>query len=156
MKHYYSLTNISGIQVQDSSSVYSPVNGSILKVFKENNSNDLQLWIKPDDYKSFTIAIFHIVTNKKFTVGSEIKEGELLGKTASTDIAVMVNQFLGYRNISFFEIMTDDLFKSYLNRGINSIDEMIISKEGRDANPCQCSGETFLNSEFFDDWKVLN
>lgn len=156
MKHYYSLVNISGLTPGDSSLVFSPVNGSVIKIFDENSQNGVQFWIRPNDNKAFTIAVFHVVTSKKINVGSELKAGDILGKTASTDIAVMVNQFLGYKNISYFEIMTDDLFKTYLNRGINSVSEMIITKEQRDAKPCQCDGETFINSEFQEDWKVLN
>jgi len=156
MKHYFSLTEMSGLPVTDSSNVYSPVKGSIIKVLNENSGNGVQLWIQPENYKAFTLAIFHIVTTENFSVGTKVTEGAFLGKTVSTDIAVMVNQALGYRNISYFEVMTDALFTTYQNRGVVSIEDMIISKETRDANPCQCDGESFLTSETESDWKILN
>ncbi len=45
------------------------------------------------------------------------------------------------KNISFFDVMTDEVFAEYLARGIESRSQMTITKEERDANPVACSSE---------------
>ena len=88
MKHYYQLTLYGGYSTTDSAKVYSPIAGTIERVMDENSTNGIQLWIKSSQYKAFTFHIFHIITNRKYTIGMKVTEGELLGKTTGTDIAV--------------------------------------------------------------------
>lgn len=156
MKHYYQLTLYGGYSTTDSAKVYSPVAGTIEKVMDEKSENGIQLWIKSSEYKAFTFHIFHIITNRKYTTGMKIAEGELLGKTTGTDIAVSVKQFLSIRMVSYFDVMTDDLLTTYTQRGVISRESMIITKEYRDANPCSCNGEEFTSPQTSDDFITLN
>jgi hypothetical protein len=156
MKHYFNLNMVSGDITGDSSNVYSPVDGTIKRVFDEQNKSGVQIWIKSSEYGAFTFAVFHVFTNRKLTVGAKIKEGELIGKTPNTDIAVFVQESFGTRFISYFEVMTDELFNTYIQRGIHNVDELIFTKEYRDANPCNCNGEEYLQSETSDNWVILN
>jgi hypothetical protein len=40
--------------------------------------------------------------------------------------------------ISFFDVMSDEVFAEYQARGISSRSQMSITKEARDANPIPC------------------
>jgi len=40
--------------------------------------------------------------------------------------------------MSFLEVATDKVFEEYRARGVNSVSDVIITKEVRDANPIGC------------------
>jgi hypothetical protein len=63
--------------------------------------------------------------------------------------------------ISFFDVMSDDVFSEYQARGIIDRDQMSITQEQRDANPIACTledgkGGKFVatgDPEVFDRWQ---
>jgi len=63
---------------------------------------------------------------------------------ANFDIAVQIDF---RRKVSFFDVMKDELFESYIARGAITRDDLIISKEARDALPMTCNGESYTGSD---------
>jgi hypothetical protein len=158
MKHYYSTDTTIEPMENILANVYAPVSGRIVKLRKEKSDDGDQIWIKSDEYPAFVIAIFHVHTLESIKYMHKVSEGEMLGDSYGSDIAVRVRTKDGIRLISYFEVMTDELFYQYQLRGITNRDTMIFSKEYRDANPIECSGdEVFPNQwlTFYDDWVIL-
>jgi len=63
-----------------------------------------------------------------------------------TDIAVQTGGFGNRQFISYFSVMSDQLFAKYQNRGLDSRNDVIISRAERDADPLQCAGEQFAKN----------
>ena len=139
--------------------IYAPVQGIITRVEMEWAGTKLE--IASDDYPAFRFSIFHINTVRQFNVNDKVAEGELLGTHSGSqtysDISVIVNDpaKLG-RMVSYFEVMTDNLFIEFSNRGINSMADIIISKTTRDGNPLTCNGDTFTTTDVIENWVYLN
>jgi hypothetical protein len=164
MKHYYAPYD-QYLNTDSSLEVYSPVNGKIVQLFKSetNRPRDWEVRIRPEDYPALLIIIFHINVDPSLKVGDRVSEGQKLGfanllsiseetKADNFDIAVQTFVWGGRKLVSYFEIMTDELFESYKNRGISSRDQFIISKEYRDAHPIDW-GKGEISAE---DWVFLN
>ena len=69
--------------------------------------------------------------------------GHHIGSVTTSDIAVRVNTPAGSRLVSYFALMTDELFQTYQRRGIANRDALIITREARDADPLACVGGKF-------------
>jgi len=57
--------------------------------------------------------------------------------------------------VPYPDMMTDEVFNSYISRGANSRLDFVISREARDADPLECSGESFLTRGHLEDGFVL-
>lgn len=145
--------------------LYIPVDGVVSWRFEEFMGT--QVWIRSDEYPDFQFGIFHIrLQDSTLTEGRVVKAGELLGthfaylnpnwsKTFS-DIAVSVDTNHGRKLISYFDVMTDDLFQRYQARGLANRSDVIISKSERDTAPLTCSGESFIaGTGVLEDWVTL-
>ena len=91
----------------------------------------------------------------------KVNAGEMIGTVTGTDIAVYVNTPEGVRYISYFDVMTDNLFTLYQLRGLIDRNAIIISKETRDANPIMinCNSQDPFPNQYDrrnDDWVFLN
>jgi len=83
--------------------------------------------------------------------------GTHIGSQTMSDISVIVNDPTRQgRMISFFDVMTDALFREYADRGVSNREIMVISKAIRDANPLSCNGDTMISSDTLPNWVVLN
>jgi hypothetical protein len=161
MKHYftplsqYREGNGTNLDVK----IYAPVSGTISDIFHESYqlSNGeyagYQLHIIPDGYSAFVVRIFHVNYLSGLTIGTHVNAGQWLGyadmrEAYSSDLAVeciyaappvypVGSPYLdrGIKDLSAFEVMTDTIFRQYQARGIGNRDDVIISKEYRDANP---------------------
>lgn len=155
MKHYYQpYFNINWGDVK----IYAPVTGTIEKIDQEWAGK--QVHIIPDNYPDFKIIMFHVNLNGTFVAGSKVTAGQQLGthisSATSSDITVSVNTTKGFKLISWFEVMTDQLFDEYKSRGVATRSNAIISKTERDLNPLSCSGEAFTNKGTIENWVNLN
>jgi hypothetical protein len=152
---------------------YSQVSGTIISVTNEQHGSgtgltNKQIHIRPDDYPAFTIIMFHCdLLSGDVKVGATVGAGELnayarmyypdLNEYANDfDIAVRVSTPDGARLISYFTIITNDLFNSYISRGASVKLDFIITRDARDADPLECDGETFLTSGNLENWFTLN
>lgn len=154
MKHYYQ-PYASVISNQQSVSVYSPVDGTVMMVQSES-SFGAQVRIIPRNYPYITIVLFHIYTT--LTPGASVSSGQLIGRASveprgsyqsvsNFDVAVWTSSG---RLVSWFDIMSDSIFSSYQARGATSRGQFMISKEVADT-----STHNFGNS-VSSDWVFLN
>jgi len=139
--------------------VFSPVTGTITRVETEWAGTKIE--IESSTYPAFRLSVFHINLSAQRSVGDKVTAGEQLGthigSQTYSDISVIVNDPAKQgRMVSYFEVMTDALFQSYISRGISKREDLIISKETRDANPLTCSGDTFTSADPLESWVVLN
>jgi hypothetical protein len=127
--------------------IFSPVAGTITAIREEQTPIGKQVYIKPDDAKSFTLRFFHIYLASGIEKGSRLAAGQkigVIGAGQSTDIAVERGGLpwnKGY--VSYFSVMSDQVFATYQTLGVASRDALIITKEQRDAQPFTCNGEEF-------------
>lgn len=126
--------------------IYSPVDGKITAVKKEQTPIGAQIYIRPTSNSNYTVRLFHIYLDSGIEKGSKVSAGQKIGVISqyqNTDIAIMGGGF-GNNFVSYFDVMPDSVFAKYRARGVKSRDELIISKEARDANPLTCNGEIFV------------
>ncbi len=164
MKHYFvPKANVDKLSVK----LFSPINGTVSGLTDDWTGNSVwkgtTVSIKSKNYPAFYIIIYHIDLINTLNVGDEVVEGQLLGYPADypnnvtiADTAVGVITPIGYKLVSFFEVMSDSLFLDYQARGLNSRYDVIISKTARDADPLTCNGEEFLDSGNLVNWATLN
>ena len=76
--------------------------------------------------------------------------------TGNSDIAVGIVTPDGYMLVSYFDVMTDDVFQSYEARGASSRSDFIITATERDADPLTCDGEEFSSSGTLLQWFEFN
>lgn len=155
MKHYFKpYDSIDWSQV----CLFSPISGSISRIQEEWAG--IQVQIQSEAYPAFFIIIFHVSPIRAFDVGDQVVEGQQIGNhigsQTMSDIAVGVNAPNGWKLVSYFDIMTDSVFQSYENRGITSRNDVIISRDERDADPLSCNGETFTNESSLESWVLLD
>jgi hypothetical protein len=163
MKHYFMPQSaIDKLSIK----IFSPINGTVIGTMHERaedlTSKGIMVGIRSDDDPAFHFIIFHIDLVKDLNVGDKIAAGQLLGyppdypNATIADTAVGVNTPAGYKLISYFDVMTDDLFRDYALRGLASRNDAIITKDERDADPLTCDGETFSDGGTLENWVVLN
>jgi hypothetical protein len=154
MKHYFqpkASINWSAIKI------FSPVRGTVSRIFEEWAGTQLQ--IQPRGNPEYTVIIFHIATLRTFTVGDTVSEGEQLGthigSQTMSDIAVGHSVNNTWRLVSYFDLISDSLFQQYVLRGATSRSQFIITKEARDADPLNCTGDAFANEGTIQNWVEL-
>jgi hypothetical protein len=156
MKHYFEpLGAINWATVN----IFSPVRGIVTRTLWEWAG--LQIEIQSKEYPAFRFIIFHLNTPVARTVGDTLQAGQPLGthigSQTMSDIAVIVNDPARRgRLVSYFEVMTDSLFRTYISRGVGARADMIIPKEVRDANPLTCVADSFVTTDTLANWVVLN
>ncbi len=168
MKHYYDPK--SEYKTNNEIEIYSPVDGIITELADSGHgaSGELinkRIHIQSSEYQAYVFVLFHIdLLSSNVTPGKKVSAGEHIGyarmyypdldeTAANFDIAVQID----YRKkVSFFDVMTDELFESYIARGATSRDDFIISKEERDAAPMTCDGEWFTGSDPLESYFDLN
>jgi hypothetical protein len=156
MKHYFEPF---GDLDWTSIAIYSPVTGTITRAEQEWAGTKLE--IASDKYPAFRFSIFHVNLSTPKNINDKVTAGELLGhhigSQTMSDISVIVNDPTKQgRMVSYFKVINDSVFNEYKARGITSRDDMIISKEVRDANPLTCSGDQFNPGDTIEAWVNLN
>ncbi|OGS09072.1 MAG: hypothetical protein A2270_05065 [Elusimicrobia bacterium RIFOXYA12_FULL_51_18] len=151
MKHYFKpkpLVDPAAIKL------FSPVDGIVEEIVAERVGGR-QLRIRPESYPGFRVMIFHV--NPRVKRGGKVSAGEELGLknigSSMSDIAVQ-NLATG-EYVSYFSVMSPAVFAKYVERGISSGAEMMISRESRDSDALSCDGEIFLSRGKLKAWKVL-
>lgn len=125
--------------------IYSPVGGVITSIDTERFPIGKQIHIQPSSQPELTILLFHVYPVETLKVGSKVSTGEkigIIGADGTTDIAVQVGMY-GGRLFSYFDVMSDQIFQHYKDRGLNSRDDVIISRQYRDQHPLGCTGQQF-------------
>jgi hypothetical protein len=142
MKHYF-------IAHDPTVPVYAPVTGTVTRILADTLGT--QVRITADAQPAFTFILYHVGLSSQLSEGARVTAGQQLGTHVSnqtySDIAVRVDVGGGnFRYVSYFETLTDTAFAAFQSRGITSRDQLIISRQARDAAPYTCNGETFVNA----------
>lgn len=155
MKHYYQPKNS---VTWSSVKIFSPVSGTVVRIVDEWAGTQVQ--IQPFIYSSYTVIIFHVAVQRSLAVGDTVTAGEQLGTHAGvqtmSDIAIGFSAQNQWRLVSYFDLISDSLFQQYRQRGIVSRNDLIITKQARDADPLNCNGETFGTEGTLSNWGVLH
>jgi hypothetical protein len=155
MKHYFQPgENVDWSTVK----IFSPVSGTVSKIYKEWAGTQVQ--IKSEEYPAFFVIIFHVNLTNPLYVGDPVTAGQQLGthigSQTMSDIAVGVSTPNGWKLVSYFDVISDSVFQHYQLRGLSSKDDVIISREARDADSLSCDGEVFTDSGNLQNWLILN
>jgi hypothetical protein len=155
MKHYFRpFTDINWTAVK----IFSPLDGKVVRM--EEGWAGYQIYIQSDQYPQFTIILFHVAPYPEITISSNVTAGQEIGTHASdqtsSDIAVSRYANQGYILVSYFEVITDEVFAEFQARGVTSREDLILSKEQRDSNPITCDGETFTDPGTLPTWFSLS
>jgi len=162
--------------------LYSPYDGYVSTIRSEPQAEhplEGEIWIRPKGGFIFApplgiwqFSIQHIDVRKDLKRGSEVKAGELIGwatfskKRLNFDVvygkmAPIPKEIDKWRSPftdldSIFNHMSEDVLSEYLKRGI-SREEIILTKEERDKNPCvyRDNGPYFENQDDLDNWIFL-
>lgn len=132
--------------------IFSPVDGKILKVdINKKVAMGYDIFIIPDSQPKILIRLMHVAPIGGMKGGVKVKAGQKVGlvhANQSFDIAIDQIALTKTTYISYFAAMPDQVFARYQARGIKSRDELILSKEYRDANPlkCQKNSEEFMEN----------
>ena len=90
------------------------------------------------------------------TVAAGDRLGTHYGTESNSDIAGGIVTPDGYMLVSYFDVMTDDVFRDHEARGASSRSDSVITAAERDADPLMCEGEEFSISGTLPQWFDLN
>ncbi|MAF80718.1 hypothetical protein CL628_01755 [bacterium] len=140
MKHYVEAIG-SLADTEQRVKIFAPFTGRISQIGKDRRGS--QAYVSPESGgEGWDVIFFHIDLLPQFAKrGAEFSSGEHLGYANLIDAAnfdISLRNFgIGRQlNDSPFLYMTDDVLAQYAGVGI-TLDNMIISKEARNAAPCQ-------------------
>ena len=124
---------------------FSPVDGYIVGVSYKQNSygTESNFKIVSKNNPGFYFGYFHAALADGLKEGSEVKAGQQIGTFGDEntwgEIAVEVQVKNGKTYaLSFLEVANESVFKEFSDEGINSANDVIITREYRDANPLAC------------------
>ncbi len=158
MRHYYGHAAVTSVLKEgekkeerygktpdpaNSVEIYAPADGWILSISGENTKVGSQIEIYPDNAKGWNIRLDHVYPVKGIHMLMRIKAGQLIGRIhdgQAVDMTVMYKYRGEFRLASYFQVMTDEVFAEYHERGIETRDQMIIPRAAVDANPWKCDG----------------
>ncbi len=149
---------------------YAPVDGTIQDLqYRTYGAFEIesQFSIKSDEYPSVHFLFFHMKLDEGIAEGSHIKAGQKIGTVGNEDahVEIGVEKRGKYGRsselISFFDVITNDLFAEYEARGMISRQDAVISKEERDTSPLECDYSTeagfFIpqgDTETYQEWQT--
>ncbi len=137
--------------------LYTPVAGEVTQIIQDANAAKVS--IQSLDYPDFQFHIFNIAPLQSITAGSALTAGQQIGTHAERNkpagIAVSVNSTRGLRLISYFSVITDSLWHRFGECHVPTMEDFIIGKEQRDADPLTCSGTTFTSSGQLQNWSEM-
>lgn len=141
-------------------SVYSPVTGTISAIETEDGTLGKQIYIKPDGQDAFTIRLFNVFPLDSVGIHSKIAAGDRIGSVLpwqETSVAVQVATLGGQQLISYFDVANDTVMANYMDLGANGTEDLVISREYRDAHPLECEGDRFKEKDNLtgDHWLFL-
>ena len=134
---------------------YSPVDGNLYQTIPREieQGTEYQFYISPTGYKQLVFTFHHVDLLEEFTKGGSVTSGQHIGYIirphGQGEIAVSVSNGAVYEYISFFDVMTDEVFAEYQARGIINRAQMTISREEREANPIPCTLNDGLGGKFY-------
>lgn len=124
--------------------IFSPVDGKISKIEWPGEGNTPiggEVQIRPNSHPEYQFRLGHVYP-RGIREGQEIKGGAkigVIGAHQSVDMVLGISVIGGYRLVSYFQVMSDEIFEKYKQRfGVKERSDFIISREYRDAHPLKC------------------
>ena len=124
---------------------FAPANGVIGNVEDKQEHGELeqQFTIQSTEYPGYYFGFYHVKLAPSLGNGSEVKAGQQIGTLGNEEsyAEISVEARINSREthlMSFLEVATDEVFEEYKARGVNSLSDVIITKEERDARPYGC------------------
>ena len=176
MKHYFDAYtfeqrwsgNFGSYDTRGNVKFYAPADGTLMDIMIQPSDvgMEYQFTIMSSESSKISFVFHHVDLLKDLRDGGPVASGQHLGYIArfngQAEIATYVSTGMGTAEyISFFDVMSDDVFAEYQARGIIDRDQMSITQEQRDANPIACTlgdgkGGKFVatgDPEAFDRWQ---
>ena len=153
MKHYfdaYTLDqrwsgNFGSYDTKGTVNFYAPADGTLMDLVPSSSSAgpEYQFTIQSSEYPRLAFKFHHVDLLENLQNGGTVVAGQHLGYIArfNGQAEIVTYVVLGpgtAEYISFFDVMSDEVFAEYQARGISSRSQMSITKEARDANPIPC------------------
>ena len=170
MKHYfapYEKHRVNGVVP-----VRSPVAGQIVSITAEGHGAsppgfNKQVRIRSSLRPEVTFILFHTDLAPGVEAGDVVAAGDAIGtarmyyddllETAHDfDVAVRVHTLYGDRYVSWFDVVTDGLFATYVARGASARSDFVITQAARDADALTCAGDAFTSVGVLPQWFVLD
>ena len=132
-----------------STKFFAPMDGTITTVEYADtpDGREAQFSILSSEYSGYYISFLHIRLLPGLVEGSSVTAGQQIGtlgnEQAWGEIVAEVHFSRDSKAlISFLQVATDEVLQLYKDRGLTSVEDVIITKEERDANPLACERET--------------
>jgi hypothetical protein len=129
---------------------FAPTDGVITNLVRTTNAYgpEAQFAITSNDHPGYFFNYYHVKLLPDLDTGSAVTAGQQIGTLGSEDawgeIAVQVQIARGKNHLlSFLQVATDEVLEEYRARGFDTVSDVIITKEQRDADPIGCD----VNSE---------
>ena len=134
---------------------YSPVDGDLYSIITNEieQGTEYQFYLSPTGYQNLMFTFHHVDLLEEFINGGSVTAGQHIGyiirPNGQGEIATMISGGGITEYISFFDVMSDEVFAEYQARGITSRAQMTISKEERAANPIPCNMGDDMGGKFY-------
>ena len=162
MKHYFDAytsdqrwwSNFGSYDTRGIVKFYSPVDGDLYQIIANEieQGTEYQFYISPSGYQKLTFTFHHVGLLEEFINGGTVTAGQHIGyiirPNGQGEIAVSISGDTS-EYISFFDVMTDEVFAEYQARGITSRAQMTIPQEERAANPIPCTLDDGMGGKFY-------
>ena len=125
---------------------YSPVAGELRDIMTNEfmlGQTEYQFTIISDEISNMNFSFMHVDLLEDLRKGASVEAGQHIGYVGRPygQAEIVTWLMLGdgkVKYISFFDVMSDEIFSEYEDRGVGSRAQMTISREEREANPISC------------------
>ena len=131
--------------------IRSPLTGTIREMRDEwgRGRAGFGMTIVSEAHEQIAVTLFHVAPDDGIEIGRRVEAGERLGRHSTDetyhDIAVAVRgvadeagEWGGLRYVSWFDVMSDEVFAAFAEYDIDERDRFLIPRETRDEHPLSC------------------
>jgi len=127
---------------------FAPADGVITNVEYATtpDGEEAQFSIQSADYPGYYFNFLHVKPSEGLVEGSSVEAGQQIGTLGNEEswgeigVEVRVNSRESYF-VSFLQVVTDQVLEAYVDRGLVSVSEAIVTRGQRDATPLACGGD---------------
>jgi hypothetical protein len=127
---------------------FAPTDGVIQNVHRSTNEygTEAQFAVTSNDHPGYLFNYYHVKLLPDLDTGSAVTAGQQIGTLGTEEawgeigVQVQIGPKENYL-LSFLQVATDEVLEEYKVRGLNTVSDVIITREQRDANPIGCEIE---------------
>ena len=142
---------------------FAPVEGVITNVEYTTTSDgqEAQFSIQSADYPGYYFNFLHVKPSEGLVEGSSVEAGQQIGTLGNEEawgeigVEVRVNSREAYF-VSFLQVATDQVLEAYIDRGLVSVSDVIVTREQREATPLACGGDAPSGARWFEGSSKFN